>query len=260
MTAESSPATGVRVERPESGIAVVTLDRPERLNALTGPLLEALHARVLEFDRDPEVRAFVITGAPRPDGRPCFSAGVDAKAFAEDAGVGDHQGFALMNAIDDLLTPSIAAIDGVCTTGAAELALACDFRLVGEAAQISDWHLKKLGTGLGAWGASTRWARLVGVTNAKEIILTGRVLDADTALRMGFASARHASDELLDGALAMARTIAAMDPRGVRLTLSHLDRIGDMSRDQAMRWAELAGEWFGVKTDPDSLKRKILGE
>ena len=62
--------------------------------------------------------------------------------------------------------------------------MACDFRLVGEAARISDWHLKHLGTGLGSWGASTRWARLVGTTRAKEIILTGKELDAEVRAKL----------------------------------------------------------------------------
>ncbi len=117
---------------------------------------------------------------------------------------------------------------------------------MGEAAQISDWHLKNLGTGLGGWGASTRWSRLVGTTKTKEIVLTGKVVGAEEAERIGFATARHPSAEVMDRALEMARTIAAMSPAGVRLTLSHLDRNQDMSRDQALRWAQLAMKWFGM--------------
>ena len=248
----------LRVEQHENGVAVVTLDRPERLNALNGPLLDALRAEVARMDADPEVRAFLLTGAARPDGRPCFSAGVDGKAFAEDQGVGETQGFELTNAIDDALTPSIAVIDGVCTTGAAELALACDFRLVAPGAQISDWHLKKLGTGLGAWGGSTRWARLVGTTHAKEIILTGKVVGGEEAVRIGFASALHPSETLHAEALAFAGRIAEMDPRGVRLTLAHLDRIEDMSRDQALRWAQLAADWLDVKSSAESVVAAVL--
>jgi enoyl-CoA hydratase/carnithine racemase len=226
----------------------VTLARPERLNALNGPLLDELADAVRRIERDSSVRVWLLAGAPRADGRPCFSAGVDLHSFAEGRGVTTEQGFALTNAIDDLAVPSIAVVDGVCTTGAAELALACDFRLVGEAARISDWHLKNLGTGLGAWGASTRWARLVGPTVTKEIVLTGRELDAAEAVRIGFASARHPSDRLADGALAMANAIAAMDPQGVRLALAHIDRAGDLSRDEALRLAADLPRWLGVAT------------
>ena len=250
----------IRYEKRDDGIAIVTLDRPERLNALSFSLLQTLSEIVDEIERDPDVRVFLLRGSPRPDGRPCFSAGVDVQAFADDDGVTEEQGFALTNKIDDLLKPSICVIDGICTTGGGEIALACDFRLVAKTARISDWHLKKLGTGLGAWGASTRWARECGVTNAKQMLLTGREIDGDEAFRIGFASAVYESDDLLEGALEMARQIAGMNPGGVKLVLAHLDRIGDMSRDQALNWAKLSADWLDVKVGADELEGKILGK
>ena len=250
----------IRWSTPEQGIAVVTLSRPERLNTLTSPLFDELETALDRIERDDSIRAWVLTGAPRPDGRPCFSAGVDVRAFAEGKGVGTGQGFRITNRIDDMLKPSVAVIDGVCSTGGAELALSCDLRIVGEAAEISDWHLKNLGTGLGGWGASTRWSKLVGVTKAKEIILTGKVVDGEEAVRCGFATALHASDRLMDEAIAMATRITEMDPKGVGLTLAHLDRNQDMSRDQALRWAELLPDWLGVSTDVASKSENVLGK
>src|SRR5262249_38543903 len=147
----------------------------------------------------------------RPDGRPCFSAGFDLKSLGEGVPMDPHLGARLTDRIDDLLTPSIAVVDGVCSTGGAELALCCDFRVVGEGRSLSDWHLSRLETGLGAWGGAVRWARLVGVQNAKEILLTGRTVGADDAVRIGFATARHPSAELFDRALEMAGAIAAMN-------------------------------------------------
>jgi len=249
----------IRYEKRDDGIAIVTLDRPEKLNALTGPLLQTLSDVVDEIEADPDVRVFLLRGSPRPDGRPCFSAGVDVSAFATGEGVGEEDGFNLTNKIDDLLKPSICVIDGICTTGGGEIALACDFRLVARTAQISDWHLKKLGTGLGAWGASTRWARECGVTNAKQMLLTGRVIDGDEAFRIGFASAVYDSADLEAGALEMATQIAGMNPDGIKLVLAHLDRIDDMSRDQALRWAKLSADWLDVKVGESELKGKILG-
>ncbi|MBB83343.1 MAG: hypothetical protein CL931_05985 [Deltaproteobacteria bacterium] len=247
-------------EKRDDGIAIVTLNRPEKLNALTGPLLDALDAAVDQIANDPEIRVFLLRGAPRPDGRPCFSAGVDVNAIMEGSGVGEEQGFNLTNKIDDLLKPSIAMIDGICTTGGAEIAIACDFRLVGRQSRISDWHLKKLGTGLGAWGASTRWARECGVTNAKQMLLTGREIDGDEAFRIGFASAVFDSDALEAGALEMAGQIAEMNPDGVKLVLAHLDRIDDMTRDQALRWAQLSADWLDVKVGASELQGKVLGD
>jgi enoyl-CoA hydratase/carnithine racemase len=249
----------IRYETPADHVVAITLDRPRRLNALTGPLLDELADAVARLAADDSVRVFLLTGAPRPDGRPCFGGGVDLRAFAEGTGVSEEQGFALTNAIDDLLKPSIAVIDGVCTTGSAELAMACDFRVVGAAARISDWHLKNLGTGVGSWGASTRWARLVGTSRAKEIILTGKELDAEEAVRSGFATALHASDELWQGALAMARTIAEMDPAGVRLALAHLRQAGEVGRDEALRLAQRLPQWLGVSVDIDGKDASVLG-
>ena len=259
MSASTSTSEPVQLERRENGVAVLTLNRPDRLNALNGPLLDQLRTQISTLDAEPEIRAFLIVGAARADGRPCFSAGVDVQAFAEQQGVTNEQGCGLTDQLDDLLTPSIAVIDGICTTGGAEIALACDFRLVGEAAQISDWHLKKLGIGIGSWGGPVRWAREVGVTRAKEIMLTGRVIDGEEAARIGFATGVYPSEDLMNEALAMADTIAEMDPDGVRLLLANLDRIGDMSRDQGLRWAQLSADWLGVGVREDQLKDRVLG-
>lgn len=243
---------------PEDGIAVVTLSRPDRLNTLTRPLFDELERALDRIEADDAIRVWVLTGAPRPDGRPCFSAGVDVKAFAEGLGVDEEQGFRITNRIDDMLKPSVALIDGVCSTGGVELALSCDLRIVGEDAAISDWHLKKLGTGLGAWGASTRWARLIGVQRTKEILLTGKVVSGAEAFRIGFASEIHPSGSLWTQALETLRAIAGMEPGGLKLTLAHLDRVEDMTRDQALRWAAVAPDWLGVRTAAGQLAERVL--
>ncbi len=252
------PYQFIRYEQPEPGIAVVTLNRPERLNALHGPMLQELRQAVGEIEQDTAVRVFLLTGAPRADGRPCFCAGVDLKAAAEGVTMDASVGLALTNAIDDLLKPSIAVVDGVCSTGGVELALACDLRLAGESAQVSDWHLKNLGTGPGGWGGSTRWSRLVGVANAKRIILTGQVVGGQEAFRIGFANGVYPSARLREEAMAMARAIAAMRPAGVRLTLANLDHTMDMSRDQSLRFAELSRQWLGVTSDFQERARDTL--
>jgi enoyl-CoA hydratase/carnithine racemase len=249
----------IAFEIVEEHIARVTLDRPERLNALNGPLLDELSDAVERIDRDDDIHVWLLTGAPRKDGRPNFGAGVDLRAFAEGQGVTNEQGVGVTNQIDDILTPSIAVIDGVCTTGAGELALACDFRVVGEAARISDWHLKNLGT-LGAWGAGTRWARLVGVHRAKEVLITGRELGAEEALRIGYATAAHPSAELMEKSLELARVIAGMQRDGVRMLLAHLDRHEDMSRDESLRWASLVPEYLGVEQGIEGKAEELLGK
>jgi len=238
----------IEFTRRDDGIAIVCLNRPHRLNAINGRVLEELDAAVDAIDADPGIRVFLLCGAPRADGRPCFSAGFDLKSISEGVPMDPHLGSRLTDRIDDLLTPSIAVVDGVCSTGGAELALACDFRLVGEHLELSDWHLKRLGTGLGGWGGGVRWPRLVGVQNSKEIILTGRTVGAEDAVRIGFAIARHRSVDLLENALAMAAAISAMNRDGVRMCLAHLDRCEDMARDTALRHALALPELFGVRS------------
>jgi enoyl-CoA hydratase len=243
----------------EPHIALVTLDRPERLNALNGPMLDELSEVVERIDRDDEIYVWLLTGSPRKDGRPNFGSGVDLRAFEEGQGVNNAQGVGVTNQIDDLLTPSIAMIDGVCTTGAGELALACDFRVVGEAARISDWHLKHMGT-VGAWGAATRWARLVGVHKAKEILITGRELGAEEACRIGYATEACSSEDLMEKSLELARVIRGMARDGVRMLLAHLNRHEDMSRDESLRWAALVPGYLGVEQGIAGKEEELLGK
>lgn len=228
----------------EGASAWLRLNRPDRLNALNGPLLDELIQAVRRIKRDDSIHVFLITGAARADGRPCFSAGDDLReAEAGDTPPG-NPGFRLTNMIDDLWKPSIAVIDGVCTTGALEIAMACDLRIVAESAQISDWHLKRLGSGLGGWGASTRLPRLVGLPIAKELILTGRVIDGHEAVRIGLANRVVPSDRLESEAREMADAIAAMRPEGVRATMAHLGRTMDLSKEESLGLAKQVGEWL----------------
>ena len=141
-------ATPVDINQ-DGHVLVLRINRPESVNAINSRVLDELTRAVKEAGRNDSVRCLVLTGAPRADGRPCFSAGVDLKEAATGQVLPGNPGSRLCNLLDDLLTPSIAMIDGVCTTGAVELALACDLRVVAESAQISDWHLSRLGSGLG---------------------------------------------------------------------------------------------------------------
>src|SRR5208283_2054222 len=105
-------------------VRILRISRPASMNALSSAVLHQLIEAVGELRRDSEVRCFVLTGAPRADGTPCFSAGVDLKEAAAGAMAPGNPGLRLTQLIDECLTPSIAVIDGVCTTGALELAMA----------------------------------------------------------------------------------------------------------------------------------------
>ena len=249
----------IRFERRDDGIAILTLNRPQRLNAINRIVLTEIDAALDEIERDDAIRVFLITGAPRADGRPCFSAGFDLKSVSEGILPEKGLGQRVTDRLDDLLKPSIAVVDGVCSTGGGELAMAADLRVVGAKLELSDWHLKNLGTGLGEWGAATRWARLAGAQKAKEVMLTGRVLGAAEAVSCGWAVAQHPSERLLDAALEMARAIAGMNPKGVRMTLLHLDRTEDMTREQSLRWSLELPKIVGVKTAIEEKADAVLG-
>jgi enoyl-CoA hydratase/carnithine racemase len=234
----------VRFEK-DGPVATLTISRPDRLNAINAQVLADLLLAVREIERDDAIRVFILTGAPRADRRPCFSAGDDLKEGAAGEAPAGNPGFRLTNAIDELWKPSIAAIDGVCTTGALELALACDLRVAAETAELSDWHLKRLGSGLGGWGASTRLPRLVGLANAKDLILTGRVVDGREALRIGLANRLAPAGRALEVAREMAEAIAGMRAEGVRLTQAHLSRTMDLSKEESLGFAKQVREWMG---------------
>lgn len=160
------PYNNLVYELKEGNVALVTLNRPHRLNALSVELLEELMDILDQIESDEEVHTMVITGAPRPDGRPCFSAGGDIKEMKEIADteikalgteeeivkalwtVGEQHDMS-QSIYDRFLAfpkPTIAAIDGVCTAGGLTLALVCDLRVAATTARISDLHMKNLST------------------------------------------------------------------------------------------------------------------
>jgi len=205
----------VRVEREEP-IALLVLDRPERLNALDTAGLQALLVAIRELAADESIRVVILTGA----GDRAFAAGADisemvskspaeALAFAE-------LGQAVCQAIEEAPQPYIAAVNGYAMGGGCELALACDIRLASEQAVFAQPEVT-LGIPPG-WGGSQRLPRIVPPGIAHELLYTGRRVGAEEALRIGLVNAVHPATELLERARELARQIAANGPVAVRLT------------------------------------------
>ncbi len=259
MSADAIPST-ILVER-EPPILTVTLNRPEVLNAMSPVLLDELEAALHDAEADAETRVVLITGAPRGPGRPNFSAGADIKASGGPSaspageplahtlvaareiaqGVGpEHQSRfnGVFGYLERMSTPSIAVVDGICTTGGLELILACDLRLVGEAAQISDWHTKNLAA-IGGAGVTTRLPKLIGAARAKEMLWTGRPIGAEEAVRIGLANAMHASEALLDRARELALEIAAMPAFAIAASKAVVSAASEQETEQGIRYAEL---------------------
>ena len=217
-------------------IALLTMNRPNRLNAFDTTFIHDMRAILEDADADDDIRCLVVTGAPRSNGQPCFCAGGDLKE------TGRLSTFLLevndcFNRLEDMGKPSIAAIDGVCTAGGIEIAEVCDIRVAAETAQISDFHLLNLGGGLGGAGASTRLPRIVGLARAKQLIFTGEVWDGKKAKEMGFVNEVFPPDKLMEGAMEMARKIARMRPQGVRTVKWHMNMGLQMDLKQALYYS-----------------------
>jgi len=199
----------ITVEKSDA-VAVVTLNRPEAMNALSKALRQALRQAILELDGDEMVRVVVLTGA----GERAFSAGLDLKELSTDP-----LGMSAANAPDPAANPVqavaacrkpvIGAINGVAITGGFELALACDVLLCSTNARFADTHAR-VGITPG-WGLSQKLSRVIGPYRAKELSLTGNFLDAETACAWGLANRVVAPDELMPAALKLAREMADID-------------------------------------------------
>ena len=187
-------------------VAVLTLNRPEALNALSPDMLDDLERVLREVDADPTLRAVVLTGtgkafcAGADIGHMRTAAALDARAFAE-------RGQQVANLIEDLGTPVVAAVNGFALGGGCEIALACDVRVASETARFGQPEVT-LGV-IPGWGGTQRLARATSIGFAKELILTGRLVGSEEALRAGLVTHVHPPTDLLDAAVELAATIAS---------------------------------------------------
>ena len=198
----------VTVER-EGAVALVTLNRPEAMNALSRGLRAELAAAMVALDGDDRVRAVILTGA----GERAFTAGLDLKELGvEGLGAANASEPAAnpVKAIELCRKPVIGAINGVAITGGFELAIACDILIASENARFADTHAR-VGI-MPGWGLSQKLSRLIGISRAKELSLTGNFLDAQTACAWGLVNRVVPAAALLPAAKQLAADIASADP------------------------------------------------
>lgn len=200
----------VLVER-DGPVAIVTLNRPDALNALSRALRADLVSTFASLAEDDEIRATVLTGAGR-----AFTAGVDLKEAGESGfALGADGGeIDLAKGLAAYPWPIIGAINGFAITGGFELALMCDVLLASENAKFADTHAR-VGI-MPGWGLSQKLSRLIGISRAKELSLSGNFLDAETAERWGLVNRVYAADELLPAATKLAHDMASCDPKMVQ--------------------------------------------
>lgn len=196
----------LKVERGDDGVALITLNRPEALNAFNGELMDELTKVLDELDLDRNIRCVVITGSEK-----AFAAGADikemqSKGFPETY----YEDFITANweRASRMRTPIIAAVNGFALGGGMELAMMCDFILAGSNAKFGQPEIT-IGVSPGA-GGTQRLTRFAGKAKAMEMCLTGRMMDAEEAERCGIASRVVPTEDLLEEAKTVARKVASM--------------------------------------------------
>lgn len=232
--------TTLRVEsRPP--LAIVTLDRPKVLNALNAAAFADLDAAFTALAADRSIRAVLLTGA----GGRAFAAGADIgelaqAATAEQGTAFSIRGHEVLRKIETLGKPVIACIQGFALGGGCELALACSFRIAADDARLGQPEVK-LGV-IPGYGGTQRLPRLVGRGAALKLLLTGEIVNAQEALRIGLVDEVVPAAELMQHAEALANTIAAQAPLALAETLRVVDEGLNMPLDAALR---LESQRFG---------------
>ncbi len=237
-------------------IATLTLNRPERLNALGGTLREDLYDAVTRCAADPKVGVLVITGAGRG-----FCSGGDVKSMSERDQTGQTLSAGeqlaplrdrVILAMRDCPKPLIAAVNGAAAGAGMNLALACDMRIASSAAKFSQAFVKR---GLAPdWGGSYFLPRVVGLAKACELIFTGDAIDAAEALRLGIVNAVVAPGELMAESYKLARKIAAGPPVAIQLAKRAIHHNQDVDLRAALEFETFAQ---GVCKDTEDAKEGV---
>ena len=212
-------------------VGLITLNRPQALNALNSELLAEMNEALDGFDRDPSIGCIVITGSER-----AFAAGADIKEMASLTYPGTYidDFFAGWDRVAARRKPMIAAVAGFALGGGCELAMMCDFIIAAETAKFGQPEIK-LGVMPGI-GGSQRLTRLIGRAKAMEMCLTGRMMDAEEAERSGLVARVVPAGSLLEEAMKTAETIASMSLPIAMMTKEAIHRADEVSLSEGIRF------------------------
>ena len=219
------------IER-RGGVAIMTINRPDKLNALNNKVHEEGVAALKELREDDDVRVLVLTGA----GEKAFIAGADISEFAGHTPVTQRDEFyqpTLFNSIDSFPKPVIAMVNGFCLGGGNELAMACDLRIASETARFSQPEIN-LGIIPGG-GGTQRLTNLIGEGRSMEMILTGDMIDAATAERFGLVNHVYPADQLEEKTMELANKIASKAPIALRLCKEAVKFASRSNLDEGLR-------------------------
>jgi enoyl-CoA hydratase len=233
------------------GIARVTVNRPDKLNALNATVIGELGDAIAAIEAEPEIRGVILTGA----GAKAFVAGADIGELAEQGQIDGQaraaRGQAVFRRWERCGKPVIAAVNGFALGGGCELAMACHLRVASETARFGQPEVK-LGISPG-YGATVRLPRLVGRGRALELLLTGAMIDALEALRIGLVNRVVPADRLLADSEQLLRAILENGPAALRACLEAVDAGLDASVDGAL---QLEAAYFGLLSGTDEMRER----
>lgn len=232
---------GIILERRDR-IAILTVNRPEVLNALDPPTWEEIGAAVRDVERDPDIRVLIVTGA----GEKAFVAGSDIRSLRERSmwDVLRYSSQDVLTELENMPKPVIAAVNGYALGGGCELAMACDIRIAADTARFGQPEVN-LGIIPGA-GGTQRLARLVGKTTAKYLCLTGEMISAEEALQLGLVQKVVPHDQLLEEARKLAKLLAQKAPIAMKYIKKAVNQGAETDLKSGLR---LEAAYFGLSFD-----------
>lgn len=238
-------------EKDEDGVAVITLNRPEALNAFNKDVVAEILEALKDAEEDEKVRVLVLTGAGK-----AFSAGADIKTMKEMTPLKARElslmGNRLCRALEDLGKPVIAAINGYALGGGLEVAMACDLRIASEKARMGQTEIN-IGL-IPGWGGTQRLTRLIGKTRAKELVFTGKMIDAKTAEQWGLVNMVVPAEGFMEHVRQFAAELAKKAPVALRIAKSLIDNGLNVNLEAALA---LEREGFAVVASTEDLQEGV---
>lgn len=234
------------------GVATIILNRPEALNAFSKDVVSEILHVLEDIKNDENVRVVILTGA----GEKAFSAGADIKSMAGMNALKARElslmGEKLCVALENLEKPVIAALNGYALGGGLEVAMSCDLRIASENARVGQTEVN-IGL-IPGWGGTQRLTRLVGMTKAKELVFTGKMIDAKTAEQIGILNMVVPAVKFRETVRQFALELASKAPVAVKVAKVLINKGSDIGLDSALA---LEREGFGVVASTEDLKEGV---
>jgi enoyl-CoA hydratase/carnithine racemase len=237
----------IKVSSPETGILLITLNRPDKLNAFDEHMIREMRSVIWKANFDDAVRVVILTGAGR-----AFCAGRDIKGldYENNLETSGYRAYVRANHemfddFENLEKPLIAAVNGICAGGGVEMAVACDFRI---AASNAEFLLPENQLGvIPASGACSRMIQMIGIGRLKEMVMAALPVKADEALRIGLVNRVYPQDKVLDGALEFARHLMKLAPQAMGMA-KHIINMCQNVDTETGRMLERLGQSILIKT------------